>query len=65
MKGIPPGLSRKLVDANLAQLPARSQEVSKLHEAFKLGSKSSSSIPEGILDFLLQNSPSAKVDIID
>jgi hypothetical protein len=66
MKGIPPGLSKRLIDANIAQVPAMSQEeASKLHEAFKLGSKSSSSIPEGILDFLLQNSPSAKVDIID
>lgn len=66
MKRIPSGLSKKLIDANLAQLPARSQEeASKLQEAFKVGSKSSSSILEGILDFLLQNSPSAKVDIIN
>jgi len=66
MKGIPPELSKKLIDANLAQLPAWSQEeASKLQEAFKVGSKSSLSIPDGILGFLLQNSPSAKVDIIN
>jgi hypothetical protein len=34
------------------------KEVDKLQEAFKKGS---SSIPDGIIDFLLQNSPSAEV----
>lgn len=66
MEGIPFDLSNKLIDANLVKLSARSQEeASKLHEAFKVVSKSSSSIPEGILDFLLQNSPLAKVYIIN
>jgi hypothetical protein len=37
------------------------EEVDKLQEAFKVGS---SSIPDGIVDFLLQNSPSAEVHII-
>jgi len=51
--------SNALIDAKLAQHPAMSQkEVAKLQEAFKEGS---SSIPEGIIDFLLQNSTSAEV----
>ncbi|AES69174.2 cytochrome C biogenesis protein ccsA, putative [Medicago truncatula] len=57
------GLSKSLIDAKLAQLPAGSQEeAAKLREAFKEGS---SSIPDGIVYFLLQNSPSAKVHIIN
>jgi hypothetical protein len=54
-------LFKALIDAELAQLPTRSyEEVAKLQEAFKVGS---SSIPDGIVDFLLQNSPSAEVHI--
>jgi hypothetical protein len=57
------GLSKSLIDAKLAHLPAGSQEeAAKLREAFKEGS---SSIPDGIVYFLLQNSPSAKVYIIN
>ncbi|XP_024634424.1 F-box/FBD/LRR-repeat protein At1g16930 [Medicago truncatula] len=45
------------------QLPTRSkEEFAKLKESFKKGS---SSIPDGIVDFLLQNSPSAEVLIIN
>jgi hypothetical protein len=52
-----------LIDAKLAQLPNGSQEeVSEIKEAFQVGS---SSIPEGIVDFLLQNSPSVEVNIIN
>ncbi|GAU10010.1 hypothetical protein TSUD_120090 [Trifolium subterraneum] len=55
--------SKVLIDAKLAQLPTRSQEeVSKIIKAFKFGS---SSIPDGIVAFLLQNSPSAEVRIIN
>ncbi|KAK2395522.1 hypothetical protein QL285_057253 [Trifolium repens] len=62
MRHVSHGLSKALIDAKLAQLPTRShEEVAKLQEAFKVGS---SSIPDGIVDFLLQNSPSAEVHII-
>ncbi|XP_058730948.1 F-box/LRR-repeat protein At3g26922-like isoform X2 [Vicia villosa] len=37
----------------------------KLQKESKAGSEPSSSIPDGIVDFLIQNSPSAEVDIID
>ncbi|PNY01114.1 F-box/LRR-repeat protein [Trifolium pratense] len=55
--------SKALIDAKLAQLPTISrEEVSKIIEEFKFRS---SSIPDGIVAFLLQNSPSAEVHIID
>jgi hypothetical protein len=38
------------------------EEVSEIKEAFQVGY---SSIPEGIVDFLLQNSPSVEVNIIN
>ncbi|XP_004504897.1 F-box/LRR-repeat protein At1g55660-like isoform X3 [Cicer arietinum] len=37
----------------------------KFQKEFKAGSEPSSPIPDGIVDFLIQNSPSAEVDIID
>jgi len=56
-------LSKILIDANLAQLPSRSEkEVAQLQEAFEVGS---SSIPDGMIDILLQNSPSTKFHIIN
>lgn len=59
MRQFSDGLSRSLIEANLSQL------LSRLEEAFKGRSKTHSSIPDGIVDFLLQNSPSAKVDVIN
>jgi len=62
MKRISYSLSKEEV-SNLEQLPNRSQEeVAKLKESLKKGS---SSIPDGIVDFLLQNSPSAEVLIVN
>ncbi|XP_024629459.1 FBD-associated F-box protein At1g66310 [Medicago truncatula] len=58
MRQFTDGLSRTLIEANISQL------LSRLEEAFKERSKTHSSIPDGIVDFLLQNSPSAKVDVI-
>ncbi|CAL5213525.1 unnamed protein product [Lathyrus oleraceus] len=40
-------------------------KIVKLEKALKAGLEPSSPIPDGILNFLLQNSPSADVDIID
>ncbi|XP_058733929.1 F-box protein At4g22280-like [Vicia villosa] len=40
-------------------------KIVKLENALKAGFEPSSPIPDGILNFLLQNSPSAAVDIID
>ncbi|CAJ2635826.1 unnamed protein product, partial [Trifolium pratense] len=60
MKNLTDRSSDSLMDAKLAQLPTMSQkEVAKLQEECKEGF---SSIPDGIIDFLLQNSPSAKVN---
>ncbi|AES69170.2 F-box/RNI/FBD-like domain protein, putative [Medicago truncatula] len=60
MKQLSYCFSNALIDSKLALNPAMSQkEVATLREAFK---KRSSSIPEGIIDFLLQNSPSAQVN---
>jgi hypothetical protein len=41
------------------------KEAANLRRAFRKGSEPYSLIPDGIIDFLLQNSPSAKVDFID
>jgi hypothetical protein len=59
VKQLSHGSSNSPTNTKLALLPAMSQEEdAKLQEEFKEGS---SSIPDGIIDFLLQNSPSAKV----
>jgi len=56
-------LSKILIDANLAQLHPRSEkEAAQLQEVFKVGS---SSIPDEIIDFLLQNSTSKEFHIIN
>jgi DNA-binding protein YbaB len=50
-------------EAMLKKAAAKSRkEASKLRKAFKAGLQPPS-IPDGIVDFLLQNSPSAKVNI--
>jgi hypothetical protein len=56
-------LSKILIDANLAQLPSRSEkEAARLQEVFKVGS---SSIPDEMINFLLQNSTSKEFHIIN
>jgi hypothetical protein len=57
------GLPFILKEDMLKKAAAKSRkEVAKLRKAFKAGWKLPS-IPDGMVDFLLQNSPSAKVDI--
>jgi hypothetical protein len=41
------------------------EETARIKKAFELGSEPSPPIPVGMVDFLLQNSPSAEVDYID
>jgi hypothetical protein len=64
MKGVSSGLSISLLHARFAELFVKCQEdIAKFQEEiFKEGSLS---IPDGVVDFLLQNSPSAKVHIIN
>jgi len=57
------GLPFILKDAMLKRAIAKSRkEAAKVRKAFKAGWEPPS-IPDGIVNFLLQNSPSAKVDI--
>ncbi|MCI03965.1 F-box family protein [Trifolium medium] len=57
------GLPLILEQDMLKKAAAKSRkEVAKLRKAFKAGWQLPS-IPDGIVNFLLQNSPSAKVDI--
>lgn len=41
------------------------KEATKIRKALKAGFEPSETIPDGIVDFLLQNSREANVDIID
>lgn len=41
------------------------KEADKLRKSFKEGLEPSAPIPDGIVDLLIQNSPSAQVEIID
>jgi hypothetical protein len=57
------GLSRLIEKAMLNKAAAKSRkEAAKLRKTFKAGFKPPP-IPDGIVDFLRQNSPSAKVTI--
>jgi hypothetical protein len=64
MEGVSYELSISLLHTAFVKLIVKCQEdVAKFREEiFKEGSLS---IPDGIVDFLLQNSPSAKVHIIN
>jgi hypothetical protein len=64
MEGISFGLSIKLIHSRFVRLRREYQEkVAKFREEiFKEGSLS---IPDGVIAFLLQNSPSAKDHIIN
>jgi hypothetical protein len=41
------------------------KEAARLKKAYESGSEPSPTVPDGIVDFLLQNSPSADVDFVD
>jgi hypothetical protein len=57
------GLSRLMVNAMLNKAAAKSRkEAAKLKREFKVGLKRAP-IPDGIVDFLRQNSPSAEVNV--
>jgi hypothetical protein len=49
----------------MLQKAKSTKEAANLGRAFREGLEPSSPIPDGIMDFLLQNSPTAKVDFID
>jgi len=41
------------------------KEAARIKRAYESGSEPSPPVPDGIVDFLRQNSPSAKVDFVD
>jgi len=64
MEPFSPVFLKVMRDAMLQKVKSK-KEAAKLRKAFRDGLIPSSLIPDGIVDFLLQNSPSAKVDYID
>lgn len=64
MKPLSYELRKILVYTKLQKIKSR-KEAAELEKAYKAGLEPSSIIPEGIVEFLLQNSPSAEVDIVD
>ncbi|XP_004501665.1 F-box protein At4g22280-like [Cicer arietinum] len=58
------GFCMKLLDVKLEKVKSQ-KEATKLRKAFKEGLEPSSPIPDGIMDFFIQNSPLAEVEIID
>ncbi|XP_058781225.1 F-box/FBD/LRR-repeat protein At1g78750-like [Vicia villosa] len=54
----------QLMEAKLEKMKSR-KEAAKLRKSFKAGLEPSAPIPDGIVDLLIQNSPSAEVEIID
>jgi len=53
-----------LMEAKLQEIKSR-KEAAKLRKSFKAGLEPSASIPDGMINFLLQNSPSAEVYMVD
>jgi hypothetical protein len=53
-----------LMEAKLQEIKSR-KEAAKLRKSFKAGLEPSAPIPDGIINFLLQNSPSAQVYMVD
>lgn len=53
-----------LCEVNLQKVRSKTK-AAKLRKDFVQGLEPSSLIPDGILDFLLRNSPSAEVDFVD
>lgn len=41
------------------------KEAAMIQKAFDLGLEPSPLVPDGVVDFLLQNSPSVEVDLVD
>ncbi|CAJ2641164.1 unnamed protein product [Trifolium pratense] len=64
IKALEYGFRKRLCDVKLRKVKSK-KEAARLRKAFKKGLEPSPLIPEGIVDFLLQNSPSAEVDFID
>ncbi|AES73131.1 cytochrome C biogenesis protein ccsA, putative [Medicago truncatula] len=64
----PPSVSiqfcKMLMEAKLQEIKSR-KEAAKLRKSFKAGLEPSAPIPDGIINFLLQNSPSAQVYMVD
>ncbi|XP_058779559.1 F-box protein At1g60400-like [Vicia villosa] len=57
-------LRMMLRDVKLLNVESK-KEAARIQEAFNLGLEPSPLVPDEIVDFLLQNSPSAKVDLVD
>ncbi|CAJ2641162.1 unnamed protein product [Trifolium pratense] len=55
---------KRLFDDKLQKIKSR-KEAANLRRSFKAGLEPFAPIPNGIVEFLIQNSPSAKVDIVD
>ncbi|GAU32476.1 hypothetical protein TSUD_316830 [Trifolium subterraneum] len=58
------GFRKTLNAIKLGKIKSR-KEAAKLRKSFKAGLEPTAPIPDGILDFLVQNSPWAEVEIID
>ncbi|CAK8567995.1 unnamed protein product [Lathyrus sativus] len=58
------GFRQRLIEAKLEKIKPR-KEAAKLRKSIKAGLEPFAPIPDGIVDFLTQNSPSAEVEIID
>ncbi|XP_058721833.1 uncharacterized protein LOC131593374 [Vicia villosa] len=53
-----------LCDEKLLNIKSK-KEASRIEKAFESGLEPSPLVPDGVVDFLLQNSPSAEVDFVD
>jgi len=58
------GFRKLLIDIKVQKIRPR-KEGAKLRKSFKAGFEPSAPIPDGIVDFLIQNSPLADVEIVD
>ncbi|XP_058781327.1 F-box/FBD/LRR-repeat protein At1g78750-like [Vicia villosa] len=58
------GFRQRLIEAKLQKIRPR-KEAAKLRKSIKAGLEPFAPIPDGIVNFLTQNSPSAEVEIID
>ncbi|XP_058781236.1 F-box/FBD/LRR-repeat protein At1g78750-like [Vicia villosa] len=58
------GFRMTLCDVKLLSVKSK-KKAARIRKAFSLGSEPSPAVPDGITDFLLQNSPSAEVVFID
>ncbi|XP_058782795.1 F-box/LRR-repeat protein At3g26922-like isoform X1 [Vicia villosa] len=58
------GLRMALCEDKLMNIKSM-EEAARIKKAFDLGLQPSPLVPDGVVDFLLQNSPSAEVDFVD